>query len=99
MRTSCLKIIIASETRNQCCLKYCNFLFSFKPHFKIVKYKLLIRSPQEINLVKKKIYENILPKLYKPQAKKKGLFEKNNSIMIISPEQKDDLSTYSMNLQ
>ena len=46
-----------------------------------------MRSPQEINLVKKKIYENILPKLYKPQAKKKKrLFEKNNSIMIISPE-------------
>ena len=42
----------------------------------MIKYKLLIRSPQEINVVKKTIYENILPKLYKPQAKKKKGWEK-----------------------
>lgn len=39
---------------------------------------------------------------YKPQAKKKKkkeLFEKKNSMRFISPEQKDDLSTYSRNLQ
>ena len=64
----------------------------------MIKYKLLIRSPQEINVVKKTIYENILPKLYKPQAKKKKV-EKKNSIMFISPEQKDNLSTCSRNLQ
>ena len=42
-------------------------------------------------------YQNCIS--LKLKKKKKELFEKKNSMMFISPEQKDDLSTYSRNLQ